>query len=252
MIPMSQRLYMSTVCAGDTEMAEKYGLGLEIAEYCTAFNMDTYFAETDKTVRKKMESAGHFTFHFPFNELCPAAIDPLVVEITERRYLQALDVAEKYGITRLVVHSGYVPLVYYKEWFTEKSIEFWKRFLGKLDKDVIFCYENVMEDSPDMLYDIVSEVNDERFGLCLDVGHAATIVSNTHPREWLKKYGGRLYHMHIHNNDGKMDYHNPLGDGVLDMKELIDMGQAYDKVTFTIESLDGEKSCAWLKENGYI
>ena len=70
----------------------------------------------------------------------------------------------------LVVHSGYVPLVYYKEWFTEKSIEFWKRFLGKLDKDVIFCYENVMEDSPDMLYDIVSEVNDERFGLCLTWG----------------------------------------------------------------------------------
>ena len=56
---------MSTVCAGDTEMAEKYGLGLEIAEYCTAFNMDTYFAETDKTVRKKMGERR--AFYIPFS-----------------------------------------------------------------------------------------------------------------------------------------------------------------------------------------
>ena len=252
MRPLSERLYISTVCSESCTLAEEYGVGLEIAEYCTASNMDVNFADTDKIVREEMKSAGRFTFHFPFNELCPAAIDPIVLDITKKRYMQAVNTALGYGITRFVVHSGYIPLVYYKEWFTEKSIEFWRGFLSELDRDVTFCYENVMEDSPDMPYDIVSAVNDARFGLCLDVGHSATIVSNTHPRDWIKKYGSRLYHMHIHNNDGKMDLHMPLGDGILDMREILDMGLKEDNVTFTIESMDGRASCQWLKTNGYI
>ena len=64
---IKDRLYISTVAENDVLTAENYGLGLEIAEYCTAMNMDTYFAETDKTVRKKMSRAGRFVFHGPFN-----------------------------------------------------------------------------------------------------------------------------------------------------------------------------------------
>ena len=65
-----EKLYITTVAQNDTQTAEKYGAGIEIAEFCTAYNMDTYFAETDKIVREKMKSADRFVFHAPFNELC--------------------------------------------------------------------------------------------------------------------------------------------------------------------------------------
>jgi len=37
---IKERLYLSTVAEDDFDMAEQYGLGLEIAEFCTAMNMD--------------------------------------------------------------------------------------------------------------------------------------------------------------------------------------------------------------------
>ena len=250
---IKDRLYISTVAENDVLTAEKYGLGLEIAEYCTAMNMDTYFAETDKTVRKKMSRAGRFVFHGPFNELCPAAIDPLVVDITKKRYRQAIELAAAYGINRMVIHSGYTPLVYYKEWFTEKSVQFWREFLDETPQNIVFCYENVMEDSPDMPYEIVSAVEDDRFGLCLDIGHASTMVSQVPPEEWVKKYGKLLNHVHLHSNEGKMDLHAPLGTGVIDGDRILEeiVCQA-PEATLTIESIDCESSCRWLKEHDWL
>ena len=39
------QLYISTVSAGCDETAARYGLGLEIAEYCTAANLDAPIPE---------------------------------------------------------------------------------------------------------------------------------------------------------------------------------------------------------------
>ena len=50
------RLLISSIAPDAKEMAEKYGVGIEIAEYCTAWNMDDYFDETDKIVRKTIEN----------------------------------------------------------------------------------------------------------------------------------------------------------------------------------------------------
>ena len=43
--------YLSTIDPNAHLTAKKYGLGLEIAEYCTAWNMDQEFAQTDPAVR---------------------------------------------------------------------------------------------------------------------------------------------------------------------------------------------------------
>ncbi len=252
MTNFKDKVYISTVAENDTAVAEKYGAGLEIAEFCTAMNMDMYFAENDRIVREKMTHAGRFVFHAAFNELCPAAIDPLVVEITEKRYRQAVETALSYGIHKIVVHSGYTPLIYYKEWFTQRSVEFWTKFLKTVPEDVVFCYENVMEDSPDMPYEIVSSVGSPRLGLCLDIGHATTMVSKVPAYEWVKKYGGLLNHVHLHSNEGKMDMHAPLGTGIIDARQIMDLIlSSSPEATLTIESIDAESSCRWLMDNGY-
>ncbi len=250
---LKNKLYITTIADNASTVAEKYGLGLEIAEFCTALNMDTCFAETDKSVREKMRHADRFVFHAPFNELCPAAIDPLVVDITRRRYRQAVETSLQYGIHKIVIHSGFTPLIYYKEWFTEKSVLFWQDFLKEMPEDIAFCYENVMEDSPDMPFEIVSRIHDKRLGLCLDVGHATTVVSNTEAGEWIKKYGSLLNHFHFHSNNGGNDMHLPLGDGIVDFDRILKLALAYaPEATMTIESIDAESSCRWLSQHGYL
>ena len=50
-----ENVYVSTIATDAVRVAKEYGLGLEIAEYCTAWNMDEKFAGVDGVVKKKLE-----------------------------------------------------------------------------------------------------------------------------------------------------------------------------------------------------
>ena len=116
--------YLSTIDENAQTLAKQYGMGLEIAEYCTAWNLDEKFPETDVAVRKKMEGVSNLVFHAPFNELFPCAIDPRARELASYRYRQAIRDAKEYGATKVVIHGGYNPRIYYPEWYVEQSILF--------------------------------------------------------------------------------------------------------------------------------
>ena len=140
-----ERLFLSTIAEDAPETARAFGCGLELAEYCTAYNMDTEFEKTNALALKKKDGVGRCMLHAPFNELCPSAIDPLVLDVAKKRYAQVFELAQGYGINRMVVHSGYVPFVYFPEYFTSRSIEFWREYLQKLPDDFTIVLENVLE-----------------------------------------------------------------------------------------------------------
>lgn len=254
MSELRRRLYISTTADDAGALARQYGLGVELAEFCTALDLDEGFAAADARARAAMEGVERRTFHAPYSELCPAAIDPRVREITRQRYDQAIRQALAYGIHKVVIHSGYIPLVYFPAWFVPESIGFWRDYMTRLPKDVTICLENVMEPAPDMLCEIAAGVDDPRFRLCLDVGHAGNMISKTPPMEWIGPMAPWLGHVHIHNNDGVMDLHRSLGDGVLDMAGLLNALEARcPQVTYTIENiLTAAQSVDWLRERGYI
>jgi sugar phosphate isomerase/epimerase len=252
-INIKDRLYLSTVAADAVQTAEKYQLGLEIAEFCTAMNMDEGFAEYDTVVRQKLRHTGKRIMHAPFNELCPAAIDPLVYDIARRRYNQAYKLAGTYGIKRLVVHSGYVPLVYFQSYFAERSVVFWKEFLSDKPEDLTLVLENVLEDEPDMLIDIVKGVDDPRLRLCFDIGHANITKKGLSLMAWSEKILPYLGHAHLHNNSGWPDRHAPLGDGEIDVRALLSLiADSQPDATLTIESIESAPSVAWLLDNGFL
>lgn len=250
---MNDRFYISTIAEDDCSIARKYGLGLEIAEYCTASNMDLDFSVYDPVVKRKMMSSQRFIMHAPFNELYPAAIDPLAKELAMRRYEQAVAIAFGYGINRIVVHSGYIPIIYYKSWFQKHSVEFWKRFLDGKPENLQIYLENVLEDEPELLVSVVRLVDDPRFRLCLDIGHANTCVTKVTLNEWIDCTAPYLAHVHLHNNNGDKDLHNPLGDGTIPMLEVLhDIMCISPNITFTIENTSAELSVRWLSENGLL
>lgn len=250
---LRERLYLSTTAEDAPSLAREHGLGLEIAEFCTASNMDRDFAASDRRVRRAMEGVTRFTLHAPFNELYPAAIDPLVLEIAHRRYQQAITLSGSYGIRRVIVHAGYVPRVYHPSWFVERSVPFWREVLRSVPEDMTLCLENVMEPAPDMLLEIVDAVGDPRFRLCLDVGHAACMGEDESPERWIRAMGGRIAHVHLHNNDGVDDLHWPLGQGVLDMERILSALEEHSPdATVTVENIRAAESVRWLLEKNYL
>ena len=252
MTDISGRLFLSTIAGDAAELACEYGFGLEIAEFCTAFNMDTAFDMWDERVRQSMIGVDRFIFHAPFNELCPAAVDPLIVDVAKKRYTQAYALMSGYGVSAMIVHSGFLPILYDVGWFTAKSIEFWRDFLSDKPGNFTLYIENVYEQTPELLCGIVDAVGDTRLRLCLDVGHAAISAKDVNVTEWVKRSAPFLGHIHLHNNDGERDLHGTLGGGQIDIAALIRAAiYIVPNVTFTIESVDSGKSVDWLKNNGF-
>lgn len=59
-------------------------------------------------------------------------------------------------------------------------------------------------------------------GLHLDIGHANLLVEHNTTDELLAAYGGRLRHVHLHDNKGgSADLHLPLGAGTLEVERYV-------------------------------
>ena len=173
-------------------------------------------------------------------------------QVTEKRYRQAADLAQDLGVRRLVIHGGFVPQVYFPEWYVEQSVLFWQDFLRQLPQDMTIALENVMEPEPRLLAEIARQVDDPRLGLCLDVGHANTFVSRVPPLEWVAPMAPWLRHVHLHNNAGHDDLHDPLGQGTLAIEQVLDtILELCPAATFTLENQDCGPSLVWLREHGY-
>ena len=231
-----ENIYLSTIASDAVRVAKEYSVNLEIAEYCTAWNMDEKFEGVDQVVQKKLDGISQSVLHAPFNELFPCAIDKKARELASNRYRQAIDLAKHYGSTKVTIHGGYNPWIYFPVWYVEQSVLFWKEFL-ETDPGVQIVLENVLETEPQWL---------------LDIGHV-NAYSEISVMEWLEACAPYISHFHVHNNDGTQDQHNALNNGRIPMKEFLLRAEALcPDATFTFELMKDEPSMAWLKENGLV
>ncbi|MFR5860058.1 MAG: sugar phosphate isomerase/epimerase family protein, partial [Clostridia bacterium] len=193
--------------------------------------------------------------HGPFTEIYPAAIDYRARELGMQRLNEAYEVAATLGVTRMIVHNGWLPFIYFKSWQAEKGALFWQAFLRDKPADFELCIENVLEDEPDMLVDMMRQIDDPRIRLCLDIGHANAVTAKNLPvTRWIQRLAPYLAHFHLHNNDGSGDTHAAFDAGSIDMQEILQTIDrcCADDVTYTIEAREPLPCLAWLKAHQYL
>jgi sugar phosphate isomerase/epimerase len=249
---IKDKLYLATIAEDAKKMAEKYHLGIEVNEFCTAVNMDQNFEFWNSKALDNMSVAERFIFHAPFNEIHPSAIDPLAKNFALQRLNQAYNLAKDYGIKRMVVHSGFLPEIYFPVWFLERSVEFWQEFMADKPADFQLMIENQLEPEAELLPKLCEQINDPRVGLCLDSGHAL-YKSNQDIYYWADSFAPYCTHLHLHNNDKSWDLHWCLNQGLIDMKIFLPyILKKMPKATITLENLQVEPSLIWLEENSYL
>ena len=249
------RIFIATFSEGAVDTAKEYGFGLELNHLCISENLNE--ENSSKTLKYINQDIYGFDsekiiVHGPFTELNPSSIDPRAVELAKERYREAYAVCRKINVKKMVVHSGFIPLIYYRSWHIEKSVPFWKEVLSEMDDDFELYIENVFESEPHVIAEIVDGVDDRRFKVCLDIGHANAMTEDKYTAgDWIKALGKRVKHFHVHNNFGDRDAHNDIDDGNMDVAELLKLAQNYcDKdFTLTVESHKSRNSCMWLKQN---
>lgn len=258
---MNDRLFVATFSDNALEVAKDFGVGLEINHTCISENLDpsnrdNLLAE----IRRDIAAAGisspkKLFLHGPFTEIHPAAIDYRMRELAAERLNQAYEVCAALGINRMVVHTGWLPFVYFKEWQAEKGAEFWQRFLADKPSHFSIYVENVLDDEPYMLLDMMTRIEDPRIKLCIDVGHAhATTSKDITVEKWIEVLGEHIGHFHLHNNDGTGDSHSAFNLGAMDMHSILKAIETYcsSDVTMTVEAHDARSCLEWLKGVGYL
>ena len=258
---MKEKLFIATFSKDAVSLARDFGVGLEINHTCISRTLDEENRETllesirsDAELAKIKSPSGLF-LHGPFTEIHPSAIDPRAREFAMRRLNEAYDVAAALGINRMVVHTGWLPFIYFKEWYSKKGAEFWENFMRDKPSDFSIYIENVLEDEPYMLLDLMKNIENPGIKLCLDIGHSNAMTSAETPvTKWLEVLAPHIGHFHLHNNDGSGDSHGAFDDGSMDIKEIL--GQISDlcapETTLTIEARDARSCLEWLVRGGYI
>lgn len=241
------KYYISTIASDGAAVARRYGLGIEIAEYCTAWNIDTQLAQTDEAVTQQLSGIEGCLLHGPFNELFPCAIDPKARALAADRYRQAIALAKRYGAQKVIFHGGYNPYIYYSDWYIEQSILFWKEFVREAP-GIEIVLENVLEEEPQWLAGIILSVDDPRLRMCLDIGHV-NAYSPVPVMEWLEHCAPCISHFHIHNNGGSRDTHSPLPQGSIPMRDFLQQAERLcPDATATLELTEAADSVRWLLE----
>ena len=245
----TQKLHISTTASDAYAVARKYGLGIEIADFCTAWNMDDELAETEKHLRSNLNGISSRLLHAPFNELFPCAIDRKAGELTAYRYMQAVELSERYRASKVIIHGGYNPYIYYPEWYVEKSILFWKSFIKHIPETVNIVLENTLEQTPELLLDIIKGVDDVRLRLCLDVGHI-NAYSEIPATKWIEDCAGFISHFHLHNNDSSCDSHSALDQGTVPMRKIFELiDEICPDASYTLELMDAETAVSWIMQS---
>lgn len=246
------KLHIATLAEDAIHMALEYGLGLEIDEYTHSTSLDdSTIDDWHDAVRRLLLGHEMKILHAPYNELSPASVDPLALDLTWKRLNQAYAVARHHQIRQMIVHSGYIPFVYDQDYFHHCSVKFWRRYMSNKPAEFRITIENEQEDDPTQLTRLVREIDDPRVGLCLNIGHAG--LSPVPMDVWLEAYRPYVNHVVLHDNDGLTDRHWPLGDGVLPIKEVLTWFiRELPSMTYTIDTLLVRPSIQWLCRHGFM
>lgn len=183
-------------------------------------------------------------------DLSPGAVDPLIREITIKRYIQTLEIAKGVDAKRVVFHSGYEKWKYdlKVDIWLQQSLKTWSLIMERaLKYGIKISIENIFEDTPDNIKLLMERIQSDHFGVCFDTGHF-NIFSSVTLEEWLDALQPYINELHIHDNDRSSDQHAAPGEGIFDFKTLFKrIDPDDDNIILTVEAHNKEEVLKALK-----
>ena len=191
--------------------------------------------------------------HGAFLDVTVHSEDQRIREVSAFRIRQSMDIAAELGIRGVVFHTNQIPNFktpgYVQHW-VDSNKAFWKTLLGEYPTLEVFI-ENMFDQEPDMLHRLAVEMQgQERFGVCLDYAHASAFGENI--GRWAELLLPFTKHLHINDNDLKVDMHQSVGKGEIDWLQFNQLiGKSDSSVLVEVNGPQKqEESLQYMKEYG--
>ena len=211
------------------ELAQAYGAGLELQVYGYDTDLlDSGWRELlDQHKTLLLDLKGELAIHGAFIDMSPASPDRRLVALTRERFMLNLDIAAELGARTVVFHTNFLPQVYrpvvggpdYRISWTRGQVEFWGPMAEEAaQRGVIIALENMWEPEPDIIGNVLDQIDSPHLCACLDVGHFYLFSDYLPLERWIKQISHRLVHCHLNNHRGSYDEHLSLDfpGGVID------------------------------------
>ncbi len=214
--------------------------GFEAVYRASYFAPEVHGEYVDCLQRIKEQLHARFTVHAPAHDVNLGSLNAKVREVALEEIKGSIDFARSIGSSLVVVHPapGILGMPEGK-WSKEEHAP--RRDSDRLDQqealmvravkdladyapDVLLCLENLVYPheiyrSPEDMAELIKRVNRSNVGITLDVGHA--VVCGHKPADFLHAIQDEIFHVHLHDNNGVIDQHLPLGQGTIDYVDVI-------------------------------
>lgn len=227
-------------------LANERGLGIEVMAFAYPHILEGDWEALIAEYKHKLAGvSGPITLHGPFMDMVSGSPDPRINQVCFERYMQAIEIAAKLNARTMVLHANFIGSLHnlpYRESWHKRNVEFWNRFCEQAQGfNVTVAIENMWEFDPTIIADLVSEVNHPILRACVDVGHAHLFSDPQYTlHDWLKAVEPWLVHMHMNNNNGKVDVHHAFNydEGVLNYHEILKLVRAINQQPLIVLEMD--------------
>ena len=167
------------------------------------------------------------SFHGPFRKCNLAVMDEKEWENTVYSYEESFKIGGKYNPRYYVLHTNEgvdKTIPHLKEKISEKIEKLHKlaeKYGATLAVENVGLKEKNVFDQKD--YEELILKNNYR--ALIDVGHA--FVNGWDIEGLIERLGENIIGYHFHNNDGKEDWHRPIGEGDIDYKKICSAVKKY-------------------------
>ena len=210
-------------------------------------------------VSRTLENAGlKVTFHAPFMDLRPGALDEGIRRASLDRIRQVFDLVPVFQPLKIVCHPSFDQRYYvscYDLWL-ENSVRFWRQLIPQAgDGGAVIALENVYEREPGILRRLLEALNSDQVCFCFDTGHF-NVFARAPLEDWMEQLGRFIGHLHLHDNFGKFDEHLPVGNATFPFDRFFAALKDLNvRPTITLEAHTQEhlwQSLANLQERSYL
>lgn len=208
-------------------LAVKHGLGIELMAFAYPDVLDgDWRAEVERYRALIKPVPGPLTLHGPFMDMAPGSPDHQIDEVCKGRFRHVLRIARELGGKIVILHANFIAAIRtesYRVGWQERSEVFWRDIAEYAQElGVTVAIENMWEFDPDIIGDVLKQIDHPNLRACIDIGHAH-LYSEVPFMQWLDTLKPYLVHLHVNNNDGSMDFHGGLAGGFLDYPRLLSL-----------------------------
>ncbi len=214
------------------ELAQAHNAGLELQVYgYDPGLLDEGWRELlDEHKALLRDFQGELALHGAFIDMAPSSLDRRIVQVTWDRSLLNLDIAAELGAQIVVFHTQFIPQIYrpvggggmdYRDIWTRGQVSFWGAMAEEAaQRNLTIALENMWEPEPDLIGEVLRQVNSPYLVACLDVGHFYLFSDYLPLSRWIEHIKEWTVYCHVNNHRGFYDEHLPLDfpGGVIDYK----------------------------------